>query len=197
MHGLINRSIECFLCDLYGREIWAEVVADAKFGFDSFEAIATYDDALTNAALAAASRILAKPVPVILEDIGTYLVSHENRQSLRRLLRFGGATFVEFLHSLDEVHDRARLAVPDLDLPMLELCEHSDGRFTLYCQKNPADMGHVLVGILRALADDYGVLVVLEYLGRQSGREAISVQVLEACFSERNAFDLSAARGQL
>lgn len=29
MHGLINRSIQCFVQDTYGAELWADVAADA------------------------------------------------------------------------------------------------------------------------------------------------------------------------
>ena len=195
MHGLINRSIECFLRDLYGHEVWASVASAAEFRSDSFEAVANYDDALTDLILAAASQKLGKPVPDILEDIGTYLVSHQNRESLRRLLRFGGATFIEFLHSLDELHERAKLAVPDLDLPVLELCDHSQGGFTLFCGEGQTGFDHVLVGVLRAMADDYGALVLLEYLGGNSGRAAISIQLLETRFAQGKTFDLTTSLG--
>ncbi len=76
---------------------------------------------------------------MLLEDLGTYLVSHPNVQGLRRLLRFGGAGFIDFLHSLDELHDRARLAVPDLDLPQLELRDH--GSADLLADRNASAVG--------------------------------------------------------
>ena len=119
MHGLINRSIQCFLRDTYGENIWREIALGADLGFDSFEALLRYDVAQTEAVLRAASRTLSKSRDVVLEDVGTYLVSNPNVQALRRLLRFGGESFVDFLHSLDQLHERAKLAVPDLRLPVL------------------------------------------------------------------------------
>ena len=56
MHGLINRSIQCFLRDTYGAGAWAQVVRGAGLGFDSFEAMLTYDPVLTDAVLDAATQ---------------------------------------------------------------------------------------------------------------------------------------------
>ena len=58
MHGLINRSLQCFLRDTYGPTVWAAVARDARLGFDSFEAMLTYDPALTDAVIAAAANLL-------------------------------------------------------------------------------------------------------------------------------------------
>ena len=192
MHGLINRSIQNFLLDMYGRQTWEDIVAAAELEFGNFEALLTYDDVLTVRVLQAAVGALDRSVEDILEDLGTYLVSHPNNEPLRRLLRFGGATFRDFLHSLNELQDRARLAVPDLELPALDLRDHSHESCTLYCATGQVGFGHVLVGVLRTMADDYGALVVLEYLGRNSGADTISIKILETRFAEGNSFDLSA-----
>ena len=39
MHGLINRAIERFIRDTYGRDVWALIVARAGLGFSEFEAM--------------------------------------------------------------------------------------------------------------------------------------------------------------
>ena len=82
-----------------------------------------YDDDMTVRVLDALCADLNRPRAEMLEDLGTYLVSHPKMEDLRRLLRFGGVTYVEFLHSLDDLSDRVRLAVSDLCLPTLELRE--------------------------------------------------------------------------
>jgi len=193
MHGLINRSIECFVRDIYGLDQWQQIAAASEIGFDSFEPLLVYEDELTARVLDAAALNLGKPVEIILEDLGTYLVSHPNVQSLSRLLRFGGETFTDFLHSLADIQDRARMAVPELEMPMLSLRSHIYGNFTLYCSDGYPGIGHVLVGMLRAMADEYGALVLLEHLGGRSEVEAISVQVMETRFSEGSIFKLGRA----
>lgn len=151
-----------------------------------------YDDDLTEKVVDAACVVLRKPRDMLLEDLGTYLVSHPNLERLRRLLRFGGETFADFLHSLDELPERSRLAVPDLDLPDLELIQVDDDTFQLSCYWDRPGFGHVLVGLLRTLADDYGALVYLEHLGLKMGRETLSISLLDSGFASGRRFDLAA-----
>ena len=96
MHGLLNRSIQCFLRDTYGGATWAAVTRQAQLGFDNFEAMLIYDDALTDTVLEGAVQVLGRARDTVLEDMGIYLVSHPERQGLRRLLRFGGVDFADF-----------------------------------------------------------------------------------------------------
>ena len=74
MHGLINRSIQCFLRDTYGAATWAAVAREARLGFDSFETMLTYDAALTEAVITAATQVLGRPRDSVPEDLGIYLV---------------------------------------------------------------------------------------------------------------------------
>lgn len=195
MHGLINRTIQCFVSDTRGPELWREIAAAAELGFEDFEAMLSYEAELTTRVLAEVSRALGLPQEAVLEDIGTYLVSHKNTEAVRRLLRFGGVDFVEFLHSLDDLPDRARLAVDDLNLPQLEVCELTAEHFSLTVRAKTSGYGAVLMGVLRTMADDYGALVLLDYEVRAAGVEQIDIQVIEAAFAAGRGFELGARAG--
>ena len=195
MHGLINRTLQSFVCNSYGRDRWLRVTEAAGLGFVEFEAMLTYDDAQTDQVLTALCADLGRPSAEVLEDLGTYLVSNPQVEALRRLLRFGGETYVEFLHSLDDLPDRARLAVSDLSLPTLELREYASGRFSLTCGPGLRGFGHVLCGVLRTMADDYGALVTLTHKGLRDGHEVIVIRLIETAFAEGRTFDLGARAG--
>ncbi len=107
-------------------------------------------------------------------------------------MRFSGVDFLDFLESLDDLPGRARLAVSDLDLPQLELREHSAEQFSLTCKGGIPGTGHLFAGVLRAMADDYGALVFLEHLGEGDGVETVAINLLEAEFAEGKGFDLGA-----
>lgn len=189
MHGLINRSLECFISDTYGEPVWLGITKTANLGFDGFESMLQYDDALTYAVLDAAAEKLGKSSETLLDDLGTYLVSNPRLEALRRLLRFGGETFVDFLHSLDDLHDRAKLAVPELELPVLRLHGGDDnGAFLLTCKSPYAGFSNVIIGLLRAMADDYGALAFLQEGDRE---DEISIQIVEASFADGRDFSLS------
>lgn len=192
MHGLVNRSIQSFLRDTYGAAFWARVAEAAGLPEDGFETMQRYDDALTDRVIDMAAGLLDRHAPPMLEDLGTYLVSDPRRERLRRLLRLGGAGFVDFLHSLEDLPERARLALPDLDLPQLCLNEPEPGRFMLACRAAHPGFQHVLVGMLRAMADDYGALVVIDTAGRADGADRISIDLLDQSYTRGKQFELAA-----
>lgn len=195
MHGLINRAIQTFVCQTYGDDLWLRVTEAAELGFSEFESMLIYEEELTHKVLDALCADLGRPQTEVLEDLGTYLVSNPSVEALRRLLRFGGVTYVEFLHSLDDLPDRARLAVDDLDIPRLELREQIAGQFSLTCGPGLPGFGWVMMGVLRTMADDYGALVFLEYDGKRKNDEVISITLIETAFSEGRSFELGARTG--
>ncbi|MBK5945337.1 hypothetical protein CCR83_02450 [Rhodobacter veldkampii DSM 11550] len=214
MHGLVNRSIQCFLGDTYGADLWAAVAAKAGAPVEGFEAMLRYDDALTCDLIQAATLRLGKPRAALLEDLGAYLVT---REPLRRLMRFGGVDYTEFLLSLEDLQGRGLMALPDLDLPELGLESGAAGRFTLTVTAAQPGWGAVFAGMLRAMADDYGALALIEHvappvdhettgagqtgpgqpapvrLGPQAAaQEWVTVELLEARFASGRRFDLAA-----
>ena len=198
MHGLVNRSIERFVRDTYGRDVWIGLTQKLDLGFTEFEPMLTYDDDLTTSLLDALAGELDRSKNEILEDIGTYLVSNPNFEAPRRLLRFSGVTFLDFLHSLDELQARTKLAVSDLEIPALELREFATDFFCLTVHSDRARMpgfGHVVTGLLRAMADDYGALVLLEHKGGRGQSEIIEVRLLETAFASGRAFELGVRAG--
>lgn len=195
MHGMINKSLEAFFRATYGEERWARVMEASGFDFVEFEAMLLYDEVRSLQLVDLVSSELDQSHNEMLEDLGTFLVSHPQYERLRRLLRFGGETYVEFLNSMDDLRDRARLAVEDLNLPKMELREHTKGLFSLTCQPDIPGFGSVVLGVLRAMADDYGALVMLDHRGQRDGCEIISIAVIESAYSEGRRFDLGARAG--
>jgi heme-NO-binding protein len=192
MHGLINTAIQSFVRLTYGPKCWGRIMERCDFGFTEFEAMLYYDAVQSNRLLTEIREELGRPTPDTLEDIGHFLVAHPQVEALRRLLRFGGVNYEEFLHSLDDLPDRARLAVSDLYLPQLELRDYAQGKFSLTCAPGLPGYAHVMMGVLRAMADDYGALVMLEYAGQIDGGEKISITLIETTFAEGRTFDLGA-----
>lgn len=198
MLGLINRSFQFFLIDTWGVEAWETVACDLGLPLAGFEAMLDYDDSAFLALAEASSALLQRPRDSLLEDLGTYLVAHERQATVRRLLRFSGANFLDFLVSIEDLPDRGRLVLPDLDLPELVLADLGGGSFRLTCLSPVMGAGHVIMGLLRAMADDYGALVLLEHLGSSpamgSGAEAcadvISIQIADLELYEARPFSL-------
>lgn len=196
MHGLVNRCIQNFVIDSYGPSWWAAVVRESQISDHNFEPMLTYPPEVTAAILDASARVLSRPRQEMLEDLGTYLVSHPNLEAVRRLLRFGGSSFVDFLHSLQDLPGRARMALAELDLPDLALSDEGQGHYRLFCAPMVEGTGNIMMGMLRAMADDYGALVLLDHLGRAGQNEVVAIHLLDQSHSEGKRFDLAPASGR-
>lgn len=200
MFGLLLRSVQGYLRATFGAVVWARVLRAANLPPEGFEPMLPYDAAVLAQVLDAAAELLDRPVDNLLEDLGTFLVADPGHQALRRLLRFGGANFTDFLMSLEELPDRARLAMPDLEFPQIQLVETGPGFFRLTLGQGPDALFPVVLGALRAMADDYGALVLIDpapSCGADAGAlgKHLSVHVLEAAHGMGRGFALIAAGG--
>lgn len=190
MHGLVNKALQDFLVTTYGPEMWAIVRRDAGIDFDGFEPLLRYDTILTQRMLHAVSFRLDRPSEAFLEDVGTWLVAGQGPDRLRRLLRFGGQDFQEFLSSLDELPGRIKLAVPALEVPHLVLTLATPTRAELVVSWQEINLSPIVLGALRALADDYGALVLMDSQDADRKTTLIDVELLDNSFAEGRSFSL-------
>lgn len=193
MHGMINRALQGFLVATHGEEMWAEVRNLADLRFDEFESMLQYDDEVTVTCFNAATQMMHQQPEALLEDIGTFLVTHPVLDPVRRLLRFGGASFAEFVMSLEELEDRGHLAMPDLELPEIRIEHEDSATYLLRARWNLPGVGAILLGLLRAMADDYGALVVLTPGPREDDFETVRIVVLDTQHAVGRSFVLAEA----
>lgn len=191
MHGMINRALQGFIIETYGRDVWAEVRTIADLRFEEFEAMLHYDDAMTVNCFTAATQVMHQHEPAVLEDLGTFLITHRPLDPLRRLLRFGGTSFTDFILSLDELADRGRMAMPDIEMPEITVIQDDAYNFRLRAQWKLPGIGPVLLGALRAMADDYGALVTLSLDKREENAECLRIVVHDTNHAQGRDFVLA------
>lgn len=187
MDALMLRSLQGYVVDTFGSAVWQAVCRRAGAPGDTFEPMLRYAAGMADRVAQHAADVLGRPVETVWEDMGTYLVTNPDHDGVRRLLRFGGIGFVDFLHSLEEMPGRARLAMPDLDMPEVELTELGPDRFELRCRSGIDGITRVLVGMLTAMADDYGALCLIE----PGPPGCIHVRILDSTHSAARRFDLA------
>lgn len=169
MHGFINRGLQSFVHDFYGARKWEETCVAANFPFYSFETLVHYENDVTKRLLETLSVVLERTSEEILEDFGTYVVTDERLSGIRRLLRFGGETYVDFLMSLEDFSARFKVSMPFLEVPKLHLEARPGNLYAVHCEYAMPGYAPVLLGLLRAMADDYGALVTIEHHTKLKG----------------------------
>ena len=185
------RSLQSYVLDTFGTSSWQKVCSAAGLTVSSFEPMLRYDQGTADQIALVVAGVLGRSVDTVWEDVGTYLVTNPDQEGVRRLLRFGGTSYADFLHSLEELPGRARLAMPHFDAPDLTLDEVGPDTFELRCQSPVRGLQRVLVGLLTAMADDFGALCLI-----QPGEGGCTtIAVLDRRHAEARHFHLALPEG--
>lgn len=197
MHGLIFKSVERFVIVRHGPDRWKAICRDAGLPIEQFETMHLYEDDRIEALMAAAAARLDRRPLDLIEDIAHFVCTHPPLEAVRRLIRFSGPDFEALIHALDEIGDRARMAVPDLELPAVTVEERERDAWLIRTEWTLPGASAMLTGLLRAMSDDYGCLAVIEGAGfAQEGpiwREAISVRLIAEGHHPARRFELGRA----
>jgi hypothetical protein len=191
MDALLLRSLQGYVRDTFGLSVWQAVCRRAELTIETFEPMLRYDPGIADKVAHCVAGVLGRPVETIWEDMGTHLVMNPRHEGARRLLRFGGASFADFLLSLEELPGRARLALPDLRFPEIRVTERAADRFEISCPSRIRGFPRVMVGVLTSMADDYGTLCLIE----PDADATITVRILDSTHSEGRRFDLARPEG--
>ena len=186
MHGMVNRSIEEFVRSTYGEGAWRAAALACGADPAGFHMLRDYPAELTRQLLQAAGQPLGQSAAELAEDVGAWLAG---RESLRRLLRFSGADFAEFLLSLPELPGRLRMVVPGLELPPVRVSAEGADHLIASDPGQPLWLA-ALSGMLHAMADDYGCLAVIA-----AEKTAIRVSVPLPDYAEGRPFSIGVPEG--
>ncbi|MFN3524623.1 MAG: heme NO-binding domain-containing protein [Paracoccus sp. (in: a-proteobacteria)] len=178
MIGLVDRAIEEFLRATYGEELLRSVTNDMAVA----EGKPLPDlQGYGQVGLAQAAHRMSKSGSEMLEDLGSWLTRIE---PIRRVMRFSGRDFKDFLMSLEELPGRAHLVVPWLDMPRLRVA-HDARSVMILIDGAAADWQPVLIGLIRGMADDYGALCLIS-----AEEGSIRVDIWDECFAAGRLFRL-------
>lgn len=162
MNGLINRSFELFVREGHGDRVWERLARQAKVDPRGFLLLQHFPDSMTHALFAEAAKIFRKPADELAEDLGGWLT---RREPIRRLLRFSGRDFPEFIESVSEFPDRASMLIKSLKIPRIQVMAHSRSLYHVEIDSDTGILTMLMAGVLRGMADDYGALAVIQIEG--------------------------------
>lgn len=183
MHGFIIRGIELFLRARHGDAVWAAVCATTGLDRRGTQIMRSYRTEMLQRLVLSASNVLQMERDELLEDVGGWI---PRLDSVRYLMRFSGSSFEDFVLSLDDLHDRARVVLPGLELPKIASQMVGPQRYLLEIVSETRDWYPVLAGLLRGMADDYGVLAIVE-----RNEADLDIQIADNCFAEGTQFSLA------
>ncbi|WP_199261327.1 heme NO-binding domain-containing protein [Paracoccus binzhouensis] len=182
MHGLVNRSVEAFTRATYGEDLWKRVLLRTRADPNIFLTWSDCPNRVTYSLVVAAARLVGKSMNEYLEDIGSWLTRQEQ---IRRLLRFSGGNYRDFLESLQDLPDRIRLVIPDLLMPDLCVVLDSADCYRIAASHHQPGFLQIIAGVLRGMADDYGSLAIIF-----ASRNRITARVAQSEYAMKRHFSL-------
>lgn len=162
MYGLVNSAIETMVTERFGAETWERIKVEAGVDADQFLALHQYPDASTYDLVSAASRVLGASATEILEAFGEYWISHSAKRGYGDLMRAFGASLPDFLQSLDNLHARLALTIPEMRPPSFQVTERGADSLILHYYSDRPGLGPFVVGLVRGLGKMFKTPVAVE-----------------------------------
>eukprot|EP00980_Cylindrotheca_fusiformis_P006387 scaffold1362_cov125-Cylindrotheca_fusiformis.AAC.10 len=176
MYGLLFQIIEQWIIKEQGIDAWHEIKEKARCAIRDQEFLrrAYYRDEDLVDIITAASELLHKSVPDILEAYGRYVVLHHFANGYDELLRCQGSTLRQWLSNLNAMHDHVKRSFPggNFVAPIFwcEDCDEVEGSIILhYYSLRGTLLVPMVVGIVEQLASyHFGIDVKLHQLALQN-----------------------------
>ena len=168
MYGLVNKAIEGLVVQHHGPDVWRRILDVAGLDAEPFVGLQSYSDEITYALVGAASQLLDRSAGDLLRDFGRYWVEFVARSSYGEWLE-AADTFEDCLSSLDEMHARLSLSLPELRPPSFELQGGEGDTIRLLYFSEREGLAPMVVGLIEGLAERFGKTATVQHLPGSKG----------------------------
>lgn len=170
MYGLVNRAIEEMVCTHFSPETWALIKSAAGVDHVHFLSMDQYPDEVTYQLVGAANQVLGIDAGQILESFGRFWTKYTAQEGYGDLLHMAGATFVECLQNLDNLHTRVGLSYPHLRPPSFYCSDKTQTSIRLHYLSERSGLAPMVVGLLYGLAEVYQTKIHVELIESRADR---------------------------
>ena len=163
MLGLVNRGLRAFVMKYHGRSAWQRLVASDPPLPSDFEVLMDYPADMTHALVAKIADLRSISQPDVLEDLGTFVVTSFWDARLRDLLLSCGGDFSEFMENLPHILSGVAKVNRVYGNWRISIEQRSRDQFELRYHGSLGAVSSLVIGLFRALADQYGALVTCSH----------------------------------
>lgn len=176
MYGLVNQAIQQMVVEKFGEETWEKIRSKAN-AEDVFVAMDQYPDADTVNLVGASCEVLGIDAPTVLKTFGDYWVDFTG-EAYGELFKMSGATFLQFVQNLNDLHSRVGQIMPELKPPSFSVTDVRDGQFTLHYHSVREGLFPMIEGLLKGLGRRFDTEVEVAHVrGRADGLDHDEFQV--------------------
>ena len=162
MYGLVNQAIQEMVITNFGEDQWEEI-RDQAGADDVFIAMDQYSDQVTLDLVAAACEVLGAEASDVLKTFGEYWVDFTGA-AYGDLFTMSGATFVEFVQNLNNLHTRVGQMMPELQPPSFTVSDPTEATFVLHYYSSRSGLYSMILGLIEGLGKRFDTEVEISHL---------------------------------
>ena len=132
MYGLLLESVENYIEEHYGREVWMQVKERIGIANQSFSTHHQYSDSLIPQLAKALHEMTGDPAEKIVEGLGTRFVHFISRYGYDSILKVLGRHLRDFINGLDNLHEYLRFTYPKLKAPSFFCTDETENGLKLH-----------------------------------------------------------------
>lgn len=194
MLGLINRGLRAFVIKFHGRSHWQELVATQPEVPSDFEVLMDYPLSMTELLISEISELRGTSQRDVMEDLGTFALTSFWDARLRDLLLSCGRDFDQFMQNLTDLLIGFSRVEQSCDIERIEVIEKIESHYEVRFRGSTGMASYLVLGLFRALADQYGALVTCSHRNVLSDGEPFDVFTVLIFEKGESGFNAAEAR---
>ncbi|KAF8771590.1 soluble guanylate cyclase 89Db-like [Argiope bruennichi] len=157
MYGMLLESIQHFVQEEYGEEVWNQVLEESGFKNAVFTTHKVYPDMLIPKLALACSKFSNSEAKVddFLCFFGRCFVRFFTHYGYDTLIRASGRYFRDFLNGIDNLHHQIRFSYPKMQSPSFYVESEDIGGARLHYRSKRAGFGYYVIGQLIQIAQQF------------------------------------------
>lgn len=172
MYGMLLESIQHYLKEIYGEEVWNKIRALAGVENRVFVTHHRYSDELFHKIADSAAEVVGKQNEWKKKDFmkffGNCFVKFFSNYGYDRIVRVTGRSLGAFLNSIDNIHEQMRFGYPKMESPSF-YCEDetSSGLSLHYLSKRKGFKYYVIGQIEQVVREFFPMEIEITVIGHQ------------------------------
>lgn len=164
MYGLINKAVQGYLCETFGKEQWCSIAQEAGAYHAGFISLETYPDEITYALVAKTSARLSIPADTLWERLGEYWIRYTASEGYGEFFACQAHGMMAFLENLNAMHERMALIHPQMRSPKFELRKISADSYELDYFSTRQGLAAFVKGMLHGLSKQFNQPADIEHI---------------------------------
>jgi hypothetical protein len=151
MYGFINRAVEEYISEHYGRDTWQRIREKAGYPDEPFLTMERYDDKVTYDLMGVACAEIGMKPEEMMFEFGRHWIQYTAVKGYGDILVGAGDTLPQLLKSLDHMHTRVKLSFPNLEPPSFSVSDETATSLVLHYYSHRPGLAPLVLGILKGL----------------------------------------------